>query len=413
MAESIEESTPSERVAVLMAQPHGDLSDAAEQLAALVTAASAELLDVICAIARKQSWKDDGATSPEAWVVGMLRVSYATAREWVRVAQALDRLPQVREAYSEGMLSWDQVRHATVFVVPEDDEAAALDLPGHTAAQLEQMAKMHRRRSRRDAERDKHHRSFSWRKSKDGDGWTYRGFLPAEEGAILNAALEQRAERVGPNPENGLWDPAPMRQADALVDLARTDVLDNPGPDPTVVVVHVDADVVDGTVDGNGSIDDIPIPVDSVRRLLCDCKIELSVDGPDGTCIGIGRVDRAQPRWMRRRLAHRDGTCRFPGCGRPIRHFHHIDHWTNGGPTASYNLVGLCWDHHHLVHEGGWTIEGNADSELTFASPFGRRLSSRPRPLDPKIRRRAQEASGTDLGADRDDLPSTGTDPPR
>ena len=81
MAASIEESIPSERVATLMTQPHGDLSDAAEQLAALVTAASAELLDVICAIARKQSWKVDGATSPEAWVVGMLRSSYATARE--------------------------------------------------------------------------------------------------------------------------------------------------------------------------------------------------------------------------------------------------------------------------------------------------------------------------------------------
>ena len=81
-------------------------------------------------------------------------------------------------------------------------------------------------------------------------------------------------------------------------------------------------------------------------------------------------------------------------------------------PTDSCNLAGLCWEHHHLIHDGGWTIDGNADRELTFTSPYGRRLRSRPRPLDPNVRRRAQDASDTDLGATRD-LPPTGTDPPR
>ena len=180
------------------------------------------------------------------------------------------------------------------------------------------------------------------------------------------------------------------------------------------MVVHVDADVVDGTVEGNGSIDGIPIPVDSVRRLLCDCEIEYSINGPDGTCIGIGRAGRNPPRWLRRRLDHRDGgTCRFGGCGRRIRHFHHIQHWTKDGPTDSHNLVGLCWDHHHLVHEGGWTIEGNADDELTFTSPLRPNAQLETETLDPKVRRRAEDATGTDLGADRDDLPPTGTDPPR
>ena len=178
------------------------------------------------------------------------------------------------------------------------------------------------------------------------------------------------------------------------------------------MVVHVESDVVDDG-EGNGSIDGIPIPAESVRRLLCDCEIEFNIDGPDGPCIGIGRAGRTPPRWLRRRACHRDGTCRFPGCGRRIRHLHHIQHWTKNGPTDSWNLCGLCWEHHHLVHEGGWTIEGNADTELTFTSPIGRRLRSKPRPLDPNVRRRAQEATGVDLGADRDDLRPTGTAPPR
>lgn len=126
------DSPPSERVATQTAQPHGDLCDAAEQLAALIAAASAELLDVIRAIDCKQSWRDDGATSTTGWVVALLRASLATAKEWVRVARALDRLPHLRDAFAAGMLSWDQVRHATVFVTRDDDEDAARELPGFT-----------------------------------------------------------------------------------------------------------------------------------------------------------------------------------------------------------------------------------------------------------------------------------------
>jgi hypothetical protein len=93
-------------------------------------------------------------------------------------------------------------------------------------------------------------------------------------------------------------------------------------------------------------------------------------------------------------IANRDGTCRFPGCGRRIRQRHHIRHWTKQGPTDACNLVGLCWAHHHLVHEGGWTIEGTPDAELTFISPHGRRCTSRPKPLQPQVRTRARQAAG-------------------
>jgi hypothetical protein len=412
VVDDTERPAPSPRVAALLDSSHGDLCAAAEQMAALASAAHAELLDLVAAVDRKGSWRDDGATSAAAWVVEILHVSWGTAKEWVRVARALEALPCVRAAFAEGVLSWDQVRHATVFLEPADDEEAARHLPGLTAGQIEERARFHRARDRRDANDAKRFRSITWRQDTETGGFRYRGFLPAEQGAIVNAALEQRAERMGKNAETDLWDPIEHRQADALVDLAREDLAEHPGPDPTVVVVHVDADVVDGTTDGNGSIDGIPVPVDTVRRLLCDCSIEYSVDGPDGTCIGIGRAGREPPRWLRRRCLRRDGTCRFPGCGRRIRHVHHIRHWTKGGVTDSWNLAGLCWDHHHLVHEGGWTIEGRADGELTFTSPFGVRRTSRPRPLDPKVRRRIQDATGAELHAD-DDVPPTGTDPPR
>ena len=62
------------------------------------------------------------------------------------------------------------------------------------------------------------------------------------------------------------------------------------------------------------------------------------------------------------------------------------------------NLAGLCWAHHHLVHEGGWTIRGNADHELTFTSPQDRKLTSGPPPLLPETRLQITAITGLQLG---------------
>jgi hypothetical protein len=143
------------------------------------------------------------------------------------------------------------------------------------------------------------------------------------------------------------------------------------------------------------------IPSESVLRHLCDARLEFSVDAPDGTTIGIGRAGRVPPRWLRRRVRHRDGDrCRFPGCARRIRHLHHIQHWVrDGGPTDAANLCGMCWHHHRVVHEGGWSVTGSADRELTFTSPHGRELRSRPQGIRPATRTRAERAAGVTLHA--------------
>lgn len=190
-----------------------------------------------------------------------------------------------------------------------------------------------------------------------------------------------------------------------IEEMARQELTVDPGPDPTMVVVHVDAETLeDDDGGGNGSVNGVQVAADTVRRLLCDSSIEANVEGPDGTCIGIGRIDRHPPRWLRRRIAHRDQHhCRFPGCGRRIRQIHHVSWWNRDhGPTDSWNLVGLCWQHHHLVHEGRWTVSGNADGALTFTSPYGRTLTNRPPPLLPDTRARVQDISGFAFGDQAD-----------
>jgi hypothetical protein len=368
--------------------------EAIEQLGALLSANLAELLRLVAVADVAEDWKIDGATGMAPWLVAMLRLSSGTAQEWVRAAGKLADLPAVAGALGEGVLSWEQVRPATTFVNPETDEQLAVELQGLSVAQIEALARQHRPRKTPEDEAAARQRRFDWRPDHIAGGFRYGGFLPTELGEQLNQTITRMAETVGPNAETGLWDPFPQRAADALVDLARVRAGIDPDPDSCLAVIHVDGDVVAGDRDGNGTIGGVSVGAECVRRILCDCKIEFHIDGPDGTTVGIGRADRNVPRWLRRVVANRDGTCRFPGCARQIRHRHHIQHWTRQGPTNASNLVGLCWAHHHLVHEGAWTIEGAPDAELTFVSPHGRRCTSRPKPVQPHIRTRARRAAG-------------------
>src|SRR5690606_33908219 len=109
-------------------------------------------------------------------------------------------------------------------------------------------------------------------------------------------------------------------------------------PDLATVVIHAEAAVVDGTVPGNGTIGDLAVAHDGVLRALCDCRVEAHLHGPGGATVGIARAGRRIPGYLRRVVHRRDLTCRFPGCERPIRHVHHIEHWAAGGSTDADNL---------------------------------------------------------------------------
>ncbi len=378
-----------------------------EQMASLVCAADAELLTAIVAFDRAEHWRPDGMFSMRDWLVMALNVSAATASEWVRVATALDELPALRALHACGELSWDQVRQATRFATAATDEALAAELPAFSAAQIERMARERQPLAARDANEAHAKRRFSIRPTRAGDGWRLGGFLPPEQGAVVSAAIAQAATDLGPDPATGLWAPQHQRQADALVAVADQQLGEHPPPDHAVVV-HIDSEVVEGLEAGNGALPNgMQLPRDSILRLLCDGQIEFHVDGPDGATIGIGRTSRRIPRWLARRIHHRDaGICRFPGCGRRIRHVHHVAHWRDGGATDAANLIGLCWEHHHLVHEGGWDVLGHADGELTFVSPWGRELRCRPAPLARGTRQHLEQQLGIHL----DDPKATGTD---
>ena len=164
----------------------------------------------------------------------------------------------------------------------------------------------------------------------------------------------------------------PERAADALALMASEALGRDGDPDRATVVVHVSAEHL-ATGTGPAVIDHGPvIAIETARRLACDANWLVTVDGPDGAPLGVGRRTRRIPAWLKRMITERDEGCRFPGCGRTRwTHAHHIRHWANGGPTDLDNLITLCGYHHRMVHNEGWDIRGKPNGQVDWVNPNG------------------------------------------
>ena len=108
------------------------------------------------------------------------------------------------------------------------------------------------------------------------------------------------------------------------------------------------------------------VTAETARRFACDCGVVELHEDHDGRPLSVGRRSRTISTAVARALAHRDSTCRFPGCtNRRFLDGHHLTHWIDGGETAIDNLCRLCPRHHRFVHEHGYRVEWQ-DDELAF-----------------------------------------------
>jgi hypothetical protein len=118
-------------------------------------------------------------------------------------------------------------------------------------------------------------------------------------------------------------------------------------------------------------VDGTPLPVATVRRLCCEARILPVVLSGDGVALDVGRDQRVATPAQRRALEAMHATCSHPDCPVPFDRceIHHVKPWEKAGLTDLDNLAPLCAHHHHLVHEGGWTLELRADRHMTWRRP--------------------------------------------
>ena len=345
-------------------------------------------------------WHDQGAISCAHWLAWRTGLDTATAREKVRVARALGDLPAIDEALRQARLSYAKVRALTRVATPEN-EACLLEMALEaTGAQLECLCRGFRTAQAAGETQIPEERSVRQRVLSGGMVKLELVLSPDEADMILRAIDRAREVHAEPGPTEPVVDasaetPAPdpvdvssetpwPSRADGAVALAESFLAGHPvsgtGGDRFQVVVHLDQDVLgpDGTLAGTLE-DGTHVSAETLRRVACDCGLVTAGAGGGGGELSVGRRARTIPPAIRRALMLRDHGCAFPGCTHTrFLHGHHIRHWLHGGETSVDNLALLCTVHHHLVHEGGWTIARGADGRLVFTSPAGLGLPHKP-----------------------------------
>jgi hypothetical protein len=331
---------------------------------------------------RNQDYRDDGATSAEAWLAERYGVSTATARAYVQVGEKAPDFPHLVGSLCAGEVSFDKVRVVADVATPRTERGLCDQAKECTVRELADIARLAGKLARASSPaqgRSEHDRRFV---RFNDEHRTMSVQLPSDSYAEARARVEAVAKEI-PSDGETPWD---HRCADALTELIHGSGSGDrvATASPYVVVVHAPLDALveesgeesalAGDLERHGLID-----CETLQRIACDATIVIAADDDVGHTMYEGRARRFPTAAQRREVMRRDRHCRFPGCTNvTFANVHHIIPWKPGGTTDLPNIVLVCKHHHGLVHRKVWTMSGNANEVLMFVGPSGRVMTSRP-----------------------------------
>jgi hypothetical protein len=367
------------------APPIDDVESELMQLAAHLHAGQYRWLQLLVAFDEAKGWERDGFCSFADWAGVRVGLGHRAARERLRVARALTRLPRISESMAQGHLSYWKVRELTR-VATAENEADLLEMArSGTAEDVERAVRCFRQSveaQELDRERlQQARRGVSVHVEEDGS-YVVRARLPADAGALVMKVLDAATEEIE-SAES--WS---VRRADAFARVAQGYLAGGRGKDLTgadrhQVVVHVDLETLCEGVPGQCQIEDGPsLAAETARRFACDSEITTVLQEEDGKVVRVGRRTRTISAAVRRAIHLRDPHCSYPGCRRDLyTDLHHVVHWARGGESTPSNLTRLCSVHHRAVHEGGFRIVRGETGALQFVTPDGRVVDGTPGPV--------------------------------
>ncbi|NNF38384.1 MAG: DUF222 domain-containing protein [Gemmatimonadetes bacterium] len=405
------------------------LGERIADLARRITVAEHEMLVLLADFDARRGWEDTGFGSCAEWLAWRTGKAKGTAREWVRAALALQRLPQTSAAMQAGELSFSKVRAMTRIATPDNEGALLAVAHAGSAEHLENVVRRWKSLSdTQELSADRlRHRNRRFSIYVDGDGsYVVKGRLEPDVGALLMRAIEAASDALfrresgagsaaatgdpkdapsgsTPPAQDTTTDADPVdpatpaqRRADAVGLIAARalgagfgDARSGSRAERYQVMLQVDLPTLvegpttAGAQSGRSELDGLRVPAGTSRRLACDASVVrtgLSLGGVDGSpTLDLGRSTRTISPSLRRALDLRDRVCRFPGCACRFTDGHHIKHWADGGETNLRNLILLCRRHHRAVHEGGVQVCMDREGKVAFFTPKGRAMFDAPR----------------------------------
>ena len=271
--------------------------------------------------------------------------------ERLRVARALEQLPDTAAALGSGALCFSAVRELTRVASPETEAAWLQAGSGKTVRQIEKMVS-----GRQPGDRPSDPADESARRH------LLRFDVSAETYALWREAVAELRREAGGN----------LDEDDALLMMARL-VLGGPNDEGRAsyqVAMTVCEGCGQGWQDGRGE----PVAVDDVVVEMAECDAQHV--GHVDTHVGK-RASQTIPPATRRAVLRRDHhQCVVDGCRlSTFVDVHHLDPRADGGSHEPARLVTLCGAHHRAVHRGLLIIEGSAE-QLAFLHADGSRYGS-------------------------------------
>ena len=297
-----------------------------------------------------------------------LQASKREAKRDVETAERLSELPATSDALESGEIP---VGHARLIArasgespidegllvdaansEPFDEFARTVKRHQQDIADDDGQALLDRQRSRRKA------RIFE---SSDSGMFVLSGEFDQITGARIATALTAKERQLWhrENPDNRATPQ--QRMADALAELICQPAGDGK-PAGTDLLVIADFDVLKQQLDNPRLADGSPIPIVELHRLALEANLLPSIFDTKTQDMWLGRRLRTASEAQRVALIARDQHC--IGCGaNPLWcRAHHITWWSKNGPTNLDNLVLVCDDCHHKIHDHHWQVHQHPDT---------------------------------------------------
>ena len=204
--------------------------------------------------------------------------------------------------------------------------------------------------------------------SSDSGMFVLTGEFDQITGARIATALTAKERQLWHREDPNKRATPQQRMADALAELINEPTGDGRSVGTDLLVI-ADFDVLEQQLENPRLVDGSPIPITELHKMALEANLLPSIFDTKTQDMWLGRRVRTATEAQRIALIARDQQC--IGCGaNPLWcQAHHIIWWSKNGPTDLDNLVLVCNDCHHKIHDDGWQVHKHPKTGKYYLKP--------------------------------------------